>query len=270
MEPTVYVTSCEPWQEAVERLLTAANGASQLANTDHILIKPNLVSTQPPPVTTQPALVEALIVAFQKSVPHCRVTVAEGTGAILYDTMHCFRELGYCEMAARRGVELIDLNTERLVRKTRKECQRLPELYLPALLDEVFLVSVPVLKAHSMAGVTLTMKNMMGCLPPSRYRRGNSWGKSALHEQLDLAIVDLNRHRKPDFTVLDCSIGMGEAHLWGKQCSPPVGLLAASTDPVAIDSYGAELLGRDWRTIAHIRLADGIVGSASPRRLVKM
>lgn len=269
-ETTVYVTSCEAWCEAVGRLFAASNLAARLANVDHILLKPNLVSTQPPPVTTPVALIEALIIDLQKRVPRCRITIAEGTGAIDHDTFHCFHALGYGEMAARLGVELLDLNTEPLVCKKRKDCPRLPEVYLPALLDEVFLLSVPVLKAHSMAGVTLTMKNMMGCAPPSHYRLGNSWGKSALHEQLDQAIVDLNRYRKPDFTVLDCTIGMVEAHLWGKRCNPPLGLLAASADPVAIDSYGTGLLGRDWRVIDHIRMADGVLGSASSFRLMKV
>ena len=130
-------------------------------------------------------------------------------------------------MAARQGVELIDLNTLPLVRKVNPDCRRLPELYLPALLEEVFLLSVPVLKAHSLAGVTLSLKSMMGCIPPAHYRRGGGWGKSALHEGIDQAIADLNRYRTPDFTLLDCSVGMAESHLWGKHCDPPVGLLTA-------------------------------------------
>ena len=270
MKSTVYVTGSEQWSGAVDRLFAAAEVAPLLTHVDHILLKPNLVSTQPPPVTTPVALVEALVVALRDLAPNGRITVAEGTGAICHDTFHCFDRLGYVDMAARHNIELLDLNTAPLVRTTRNDCSRLPELYLPALLNEVFLVSVPVLKAHSMAGVTLTMKNMMGCVPPAHYRQGNSWGKSALHEGLDQAIVDLNRYRAPDFTVLDCSIGMAEAHLWGKLCSPPVGLLAASTDPVAIDRYGAGLLGLDWRTIGHIRLADGILGGGSPLGLVRV
>ncbi len=270
MGSTVYVTSSANGPDGVDRLLAEANVASLLAHVDHILLKPNLVSTQPPPVTTPVALVENLVVALRKLVPDCRITVAEGTGSITCDTFHCFQALGYVDMAVRQRIELVDLNTEPLVCRANKDCRRLPELYLPALLDKVFLVSVPVLKAHSMAGVTLTMKNMMGCVPPSHYRQGNSWGKSALHERLDQAIVDLNRYRTPDLTVLDGSIGMDEAHLWGRLCSPPVGLLAACTDPVAIDGYGAGLLGLDWRTIDHIRLADGILGRACPLRIVRV
>lgn len=88
---------------------------------------------------------------------------------------------------------------------------------------------------------------MMGCLPPSHYRQGGGWGKSALHREINQAIADLNRYRAPDFTLLDGSIGMPESHLWGRHCDPPIGLLAASTDPVAIDSYGTTLLGLNWR-----------------------
>lgn len=106
------------------------------------------------------------------------------------------------------------------------------------------------------------MKNMMGCAPPSHYRQGNSWGKSAFHTGMQEAVFDLNRYRTPDFTLLDASIGMAEAHLWGAHCNPPVGLLVAGDDPVAVDAYGCKLLQRDWRKVGHITMADGVLGTA--------
>ena len=115
MEPTVYVTNCEAWHEAVGRLFDEPDLATKLKHACHVLLKPNLVSTQPPPVTTPVALAEALIILLQKRAPRCRVTVAGGTGAISHDTFHCFHSLGYGEMAARLGVKLLDLNTETLV-----------------------------------------------------------------------------------------------------------------------------------------------------------
>ena len=136
-------------------------------------------------------------------------------------------------------------------------------MHLPTILDEVFLLSVPVLKAHTLADVTLTMKNMMGCCPPSHFQGNGRWGKSAFHEQIHEAIFDLNRYRTPDFTLLDASIGMAEAHLRGVHCNPPVNTLVASADPVALDSYGASLLGHDWQTIRYIKLADTVLGTAT-------
>ncbi|RWX43869.1 hypothetical protein H206_02363 [Candidatus Electrothrix aarhusensis] len=34
--------------------------------------------------------------------------------------------------------------------------------------------------------------------------------------------------------------------------------------PVAIDSYGAALLGKDWQRIGHIADVDGELGQAAP------
>ncbi|MCI5224972.1 MAG: hypothetical protein D3924_20470 [Candidatus Electrothrix sp. AR4] len=57
---------------------------------------------------------------------------------------------------------------------------------------------------------------------------------------------------------------MAEAHLWGPTCHPPVNRLAVGFDPVAVDSYGAALLGIDWRDIDHIADVDQELGQAEP------
>nr|WP_320009438.1 DUF362 domain-containing protein [uncultured Desulfobulbus sp.] len=270
MQSTVFTTSSHDLASGVECLLQALEIQSLVGGFSHILIKPNLVNTDPPPVTTPVGLVEAIVLSLQHLVPECTLSIGEGTGSTTYDTMHCFDTLGYTTMAARHRIPLIDLNTEPLAHKVCPECTRLPELYYPALLDEVFLLSVPVLKAHTLAGVTLTMKNMMGVLPPSHYQQGSGWGKSAMHADIDLAVAELNRYRTPDCTLMDCSIGMPESHLWGRHCDPPVGLLTASTDPVAIDSHGTQLLKKDWQQIGHIRLNNGIRGDAASFAVVQV
>lgn len=166
-------------------------------------------------------------------------------------------------LARRYGVKLLDLNQAELVSVSNKDCCRWPQMYLPTIVFESFLLSVPVLKAHTLAGVTLTMKNMMGLAPPSHYQQGGHWKKAAFHERIQEAIFDLNRYRTPDFSLIDATVGMREAHLWGAHCEPPPNLLVAGFDPVAVDAYATGLLDRDWRQIDHIRLADGVLGSAS-------
>ena len=143
-------------------------------------------------------------------------------------------------------------------------------MHLPRIALECFLLSVPVLKAHSMAGVTLTMKNMMGLAPPSHYRKDNSWKKSAFHRQIQEAVADLNRYRAPDFTLLDATIGMAKSHLWGPSCNPPINRLAASYDPVSIDAYGTSLLQREWQDIGHIHMVDGELGQAAPLTILNL
>ncbi|MDH3347380.1 MAG: DUF362 domain-containing protein [Desulfobulbaceae bacterium] len=259
----VYATSFNSWATSVPKLLDSCSLTNRLENEKIIVIKPNLVEDLPPPITTPVELVTTLI-RYLKRTCRAKIIVAEGSGSIQYDTLHAFRKLGYCKMAGEEGVELIDLNGESLERHHKKECKRWPEMYLPKLTNKPFLISVPVLKAHSLAGVTLTMKNMMGLAPPSHYRQGNSWQKSAFHEQIQEAVADLNRYRTPDFTLLDATVGMPEAHLWGAHCEPPINKLVAGYDPVALDAYGASLLDIDWREIGHIRELHQELGIAEP------
>lgn len=229
-----------------------------------MLVKPNLVEAMAPPITTPVGLVACLIRYLQENVPHARIVIGEGNGALAYDTFHCFDLLGFAEMADRLDVELLDLNGAPLVKKTNQLCRQWPEMFLPEIVFDSFLISVPVLKAHSLAGVTLTMKNMMGLAPPAHYHKGGHWKKAAFHDNIQEAILDMNRYRSPDFTVLDATVGMQEAHLWGPTCQPPPNRLAAAYDPVAIDAFGAGLLKRKWRQIGHISGAHGELGVAEP------
>ncbi|MEE4241258.1 MAG: DUF362 domain-containing protein [Desulfopila sp.] len=256
----VFVCGVDYWHQNTGNFLDKSGLGRMLDRCQTILIKPNLVENLPPPITTPAALVEEVVLYLLDHVSPSKIVIGEGCGATEYDTGHVFRHLGYFELAQKFQLKLIDLNKEQLHRKTDNNCRRWPEIYLPQILDDVFLLSIPQLKAHSLAGVTLTMKNMMGCAPPCHYRKGGAWNKASFHHGIHEAIFDLNRYRTPDYSLLDASIGMARAHLWGPQCSPPVGKIAASTDPVAIDSHGTALLGKDHGNIGHIAMADGILG----------
>lgn len=257
----VYAINFESWTESVPKLLEASNLADLLPDGKKILLKPNLVTNDPPPITTPVDFVRAVADFILTEKPDAEIIIAEGCGATEYDTFTPFMELGYKDLAKEKGFELIDLNTAPLVKMSKPECKRWPEFFMPKLIMESFLISLPVLKAHSIADVTLTMKNMMGAAPPEHYNAG-SWQKSAFHSQMQEAIFDMNRYRTPDFTVLDATVGMRDAHLWGPTCDPAPQLLAASADPVAIDAFGTGVLKREWKQIGHIKMADGILGFA--------
>lgn len=263
----VFVCDFTDWQESVYRLLDKAGLLAAIGKKKQVLIKPNLVENLKPPITTPVGLIEAIVNYLQARDKDLKIIIGEGTGARAYDTWHPFRELGYVEMAERCGVQLIDLNEVPLRTMQLPQCQRWPEMHLPEIVFESFLLSVPVLKAHSLASVTLSMKNMMGCAPPAHYEKGGHWKKAAFHDNIQDAIFDLNRYRTPDFTVLDATVGMQEAHLWGPTCHPPHRKLAGAIDPVAIDVYGAGLLGRDWRQIGHLAKAHREIGLAEPLEL---
>jgi len=254
--------------DSTVRTLLDASGLPELVSgAQTILIKPNLVNCQGPPVTTPVHLV-ASVVRYLQDRCTAEIVIAEGTASAEHDTWHVFRELGYLDLAAAAGVRLLDLNQEETICRSLDSCRRWPRMHLPEIVYESFLLSMPVLKAHTLAGVTLTLKNMMGLAPPAQYQlSGNGWKKAAFHHRIHEAIADLNRYRCPDFTLLDASIGMAESHLWGATCQPPVGLLAAGADPVAIDAWGCGMLGKNWQDIGHIRMLHGELGQAEPLKI---
>lgn len=246
----------------VPQAVHAVLDANLLSRQRRILIKPNLVNNQQPPVTLPVECAEALIIAL-KELSSAQIVIAEGAGDRNLETEQIFHQLGYRELAARYGVELLDLNHAPLVKLENPGCRIFPEMWLPEIIFDAFLISVPVLKAHSLAEVTISMKNLVGCAPPSHYQVGQSWKKSAFHTHMQQSIFELNFYRKPDFCLVDASIGLAEFHLGGAICNPPVRKIITGHDPVAVDAAGTCLLGRNWREVDHIRWADRVLGSAA-------
>lgn len=241
------------YASTVDECMAAAGAANLLADGRPVLLKPNLVNDSPHPVTT-PTDMCAAVIDFVRRHSHASVVIAEGCGDADLDTPDVFARLGYGELAQRLGANLVDLNRAPLIRLTDRTCRLFPEMWLPEVIFTHVLISLPVLKAHSMCRFTGSMKNMMGSAPPSHYSGGSgSWKKAAFHHRLDQAIVELNRYRSPDFTVMDATIGLADYHLGGAWCDPPVSRIVAGADARAVDREAAGLLHIDWRDVGHLR-----------------
>lgn len=254
--PEVVKERFNGYAATVNRCMDNVGAASLLSDGRPVMLKPNLVNASPHPVTTPPELCAAVI-AYVRRHSKAPVVIAEGCGDAGLDTHQVFDRLGYEKMARRLDVPLVDLNTAALTRLENGSCRRLPEMWLPEMAFTHFLISLPVLKAHSLCRFTGSMKNMMGLVPPIHYAgRFGSWKKAALHLQLDEAIVDLNRYRSPDFTVLDATIGLADFHLGGARCDPPVNCLLAGAHARSVDREAAGLLGMDWHCIGHLADVD--------------
>lgn len=236
---------------SVSEILDRISAGDEIKKQKKILIKPNLVTASPPPVTTPPVCCGAVIDYIRLYSPDADIAIAEGTGDPAYKGMQIFEALGYTELAEQKQVGLIDLNDQPVLKLENPECKRFPEFYMPEIAMSCFIISVPVLKVHTLSGFTGTMKNMMGFAPPSHYS-GGGWNKAAFHRDLQNAISDLNLYRSADLTILDAVVGMAESHLGGRKCDPPVGRLVAGYDPAAVDRKSAGLLGLDWKKIGHL------------------
>jgi uncharacterized protein (DUF362 family) len=241
---------------SVAKALDAVGAAELLAGREKILVKPNLTNAFPPPVTT-PVECSAAVLAYVRRVAKAQVVIAEGPGEPGYDAADIFDELGYSTLARREGVELVDLNTAPARRLEDPSCEVFPEFHMPEVALDCFVVSVPVLKAHTLARVTGSMKNMMGFAPPRHYQQGGHWKKSAFHRRMHRSIAELNRYRAPDLTVMDAAVGLARSHLGGPACDPPVGKIVAGRDAREVDRLAAGLLGLDWRSVPHLADGDG-------------
>ncbi|WP_027370308.1 DUF362 domain-containing protein [Desulfovermiculus halophilus] len=241
------------YEESVPALLHLIQTETSLPQTGTIVIKPNLINDSPPPITTPAACCRALVDSI-RSISTARVVIAEGCGQPGLDTPAVFDRLGYTDMAAGCGVQLVDLNTAQLVRMHNPECRIFPEIFLPQIAVNSYLISVPVLKAHSLAGITGALKNMIGLAPPAYYSgQSGTWKKAAFHCDVQQSIRELNSYKAPDLCIMDASVGMPEYHLGGAHCTPPLEVLVGGCDPWEVDRKGAELLGRDWTKIKHLQ-----------------
>lgn len=240
------------YRESVPLALNKIGAERTLAKQSAILIKPNLTNASPHPVTTPVDCCEAVI-EYIRSCAKVDIVIAEGSGDPSLETGQIFDLLGYRKMAMRRGIPLVDLNTAPLKKLKNKDCSVFPEMYLPEIAFTHFIISIPVLKVHSLATITGTLKNMMGFAPPKYYSgKFGVWKKAAFHENVHQAIIDLNRYRSADLSVMDATVGLKEHHLRGRHCSPPVDKIIAGFDPLEVDREAATLLGLDWTRIPHL------------------
>jgi len=229
-----------------------------------VLLKPNLVGLDPlGMMNTHPAVIAAARESFLR-LGAAEVMVGDGP-AMDRDTQAVLESIRLREFAGPLSRFFVALNTddvERVLLKTR--ASRLRELYFPKTVRGVdFLVSLPKLKTHHWAGVTLSLKNMFGVIPGSCY----GWPKNILHwAGIDRAILDINAAVRPDFAIVDGIIGMeGNGPIQG--VSKTAGVLIAGDDPVAVDSTCARIMGLAPEKIDHIARAATFLGHIETQKI---
>ena len=249
---TLATVDFSSYNESVPAAFEKIDAGKILSKQSAILIKPNLINATPHPVTTPAACCEAVI-QYIRSCSSADIVIAEGCGDSVLETDEIFHLLGYRDLATQYAVPLVDLNRASLKKFENKNLEVFPEIYLPEIAFTHFIISLPVLKAHSMATVTGTLKNMIGFAPPKYYSGSfRGWKKSVFHKNMHQAIIDLNRYRRPDLSLIDASIGLADFHLGGRHCSPAVKKIIAGFNPVEVDRQAAQLLGLNWKQIPHL------------------
>jgi uncharacterized protein (DUF362 family) len=229
-----------------------------------VLLKPNFVEPDPRRViNTNPAVVAAARESFLRLGAET-VLVAEGPGHErdtegIIETIRLRDFLGPLERI------FVDLNADGVeLVPTRTRASKLKELYLPrTILRADYVVSMPKMKTHHWAGVTLSLKNMFGIVPGSCY----GWPKNALHwAGLTRSILDINSTVRPDFAIVDGIVGMeGNGPIQG--AAKPCGVLVLGDDPVAVDGTCTRLMGMVPERIDYLSHAGLLLGHLQQQKI---
>jgi uncharacterized protein (DUF362 family) len=174
---------------AVREAIDLLGGMASLTKgKERILIKPNLVSPEVSD-TTATEVIESLTLLMVEAGKD--VSIGEGAAASgrnirrLVKGFLCrtkdvevlegiqndvFSGLGYRELSKTLKTPLVNLHVGDMVRYTIPDNFVFQDLYLHSALHEADLVcSVPMMKTHGLAGVTLGMKNFIGAYPGQVY-----------------------------------------------------------------------------------------------------
>jgi uncharacterized protein (DUF362 family) len=222
-----------------------------------VLLKPNLVEPDNiGAINTHPAVIGAAREAFLK-LGAARVVVGEAP-AHERDTEAIAEAIHLRDYIGPLGANFVDLNVDEVHRvPLRTRASKLRELCLPrTVLEADFFVSMPKMKTHHWAGVTLSMKNLFGIVPGSCY----GWPKNILHwAGIDRAILDLTSTVRPSFAIVDGIIAMeGNGPIQGKPKAAAV--LILGDDPVAVDATAARVMGLLPEKIDYLAQAGYLLG----------
>ncbi len=228
-----------------EAALAALGGMGRFCGRgDTVWIKPNIAWNRPPALgaTTHPEVVATLVRLCLEAGAR-KVKVGDHT---CHDPRQSYRTSGIEAAAREAGAEVVqlDANRYREMDLGGTRIKRWP--VYPEIVESDLVINVPVVKHHGLSRATLCMKNYMGVIGG----RVAAW-----HQDLPTCLCDITRFMKPRLCVLD-AVRILTAH--GPQGGNPAdvrlaGLVAAGTDIVALDAWGAEQLGHRPESLATVR-----------------
>src|ERR1700687_278826 len=261
----VAIFSAEQYLERLEDLLFSGLREFRLNLREKtVLLKPNLVEyIAGVEVNTNPVLVGAAAQAFLK-LGADSVVVGEGPGH-QRDTYLVLAESGLADQLRSQKISFVDLNRDELFKvPTRATYTGLEHLWLPGtVLKSDFVVSMPKIKTHHWAGVTLSMKNMFGVVPGTKY----GWPKNVLHwKGIHRSILDICATVPMHFVIADGVVAMeGNGPLHGTHRH--LGKIVLADDPVAADFTCARLMGLNPHAVWHLDRAAHFLGNGSHDRI---
>ena len=193
--------------KVVYEIFDAAGGASMLKSSKEVFIKPNGIDGQPY-CFTRPEVLEAAINYWDEHGAKKVYLFENSTQCIA--TRLVYAITGYDKVCKRTGAIPVYLDEDKNVEfefKGRDDymCTKLPmpKFVVKNLIknkDKNLYITIPKLKTHSMAGVTMGVKNQWAF--PQQYYRGYDHNYA-----LASKLIDVFSYVRPDFCLLEGIVG---------------------------------------------------------------
>jgi len=227
----------------------------QVVRSKRLLLKPNAgrVAHSGEGITTHAEVVAAAIDAFSQAGAEVAVGESPITGV---KAMEALEATGIAAEARKRKCPLIDMDQRPFVEMDIPDGRVLHKLKVcPEVLEFDLIVSVPVMKMHMHTDVTLSVKNMKGCL----WRRS----KVQLHmlppiegsdeKPINVAIADMASVLRPHLAIIDGTVGMEGL---GPSAGQPKALdcVLVSADAFAADAVACRLMSARAEDVPHLRM----------------
>ena len=251
---------------AVAEIFEEAGGKKLLKSSGDVYLKPNGIDSKAYSYTRS-ELVEAVI-HYWKEAGAKRIYLFENSTQSNF-TRLVFALTGYSGICKRYGVREVYLDEEKSVpfafkgkapETEEKDGYVKTSFMIPKFItknlidnaDENLYINLPKLKTHSMAGVTLGVKNQWAFPQPGDRRPDHNFNLAS-------KLADVLGYIQPDYTLIEgveaVIYGHYPATALADKCVLPFRALIGSANVVAADLTGAKLFGLSEDDALHLKIA---------------
>jgi len=211
-----------------------------------VLIKPNATASEPYPVTTDVALLRA-IVQYMKRAGAAHITVSDSSSFAGFANDRVFRKLGYFSLAKEESVSAAAIDSQDgsdYVRVSNPKWKANTFLLTDRLANEAdFVINLAIPKRHHIADFSCALKNSFGCTYGTFRMLAHMRGG----EFFDNSLVEFADAVRPNLTIVDARLVLAKSGPSFRHDESEIAAaqrIILSGDMVAVDSYCGRLMER--------------------------
>lgn len=266
-KPIVAIEKGMSEAKALEKALYMLRINEIIKPGDKVVIAPNWVKDYKPSSGTVvgPNTLRTLIRYIKEKNPKS-ITIAVGAGGA--KTPDVMKNVGYDKILEEENIEFVDMNygpyidldiNHNIIKSTP----------INKIVNEAdVIISFTQLKMHEEATITASIKNIAMGWPPAEIH-GYPKKKTGIHEDLHGFISCIMNKIPIDISIVSCDKAMIGTGPTGGIPIGTNGLIIVGTDPVAVDTIGARLLGFLPQAIAYLyKLYNDGIGEAKVENMI--